>query len=94
MPREALLRFYQQLAALEPDILAPPSREEAERYAAIIDSKDAPILAAAVKGEASFLLTLDRKDFMSRRVSQAALPFAILTPGEFLAMIRRKAEGP
>ena len=52
-----------------------------------------PVLAAAVTGGASFLLTLDRRHFMSPRVSQAGLPLAILTPGEFLALVRREAEG-
>lgn len=91
--RDALLRFYRQIAALEPEILSPPSQEETERFTAIIARKDAPVLAAAVIGKTSFLLTLDRRDFMSSGVRQAQLPVAILTPGEFLAMFRREAEG-
>jgi predicted nucleic acid-binding protein len=41
-------------------------------------------LAAALKGTVEVLLTLDRKHFLTARVLQAGLPFAILTPGDFL----------
>jgi hypothetical protein len=37
-----------------------------------------------VKGRVEFLLTLDRKDFMTSKVFHAGLPFQIMTPGDFL----------
>jgi len=68
LKRKALLRFYREIAA----------------QSRIIHPKDAHVLAAGVKGRVDFLLTLDRKDFMTSKVLHAGLPFRIMTPGDFL----------
>ncbi len=82
--RNALLRFYQEIASLDLDLVETPSHDESVVYREMIDPKDAHVLAETVKGEAEFLLTLDRKDFMSPKMLQADLPFRIMTPGDFL----------
>ena len=81
---EALLRFYQEIATLDLDLLEAPTLQEIAAQSRLIDPKDAHVLAAALKGSVEALLTLDRKHFLTRRVLQAGLPFAILTPGDFL----------
>ncbi len=65
---DALLRFYQEIAA----------------QSQIIHARDAHVLAAALKANAEVLLTLDRKHFLSPTVLRAGLPFQIMTPGDFL----------
>ena len=80
----ALLRFYQELASLDLDSVATLTDEEIARQTQFIDPKDAHVLAAAIKGKVDFLLTLDRKDFMTLRVQEARFPFQIMTPGDFL----------
>jgi predicted nucleic acid-binding protein len=80
----ALLRFYQSIASLELELVEAPTQHEIAQQEQIIDCKDAHVLAAAMKGDVGFLLTLDRKHFMSSKVLNAELPFQIMTPGDFL----------
>jgi predicted nucleic acid-binding protein len=84
LTREALLRFYREIASLKLDLVEFLARHEIHAKEQIIHPKDAHVLAAAEKGYAEFLLTLDRKHFMSARVLHAGLPFQIVTPGDFL----------
>ncbi|MDA2925120.1 PIN domain-containing protein [Acidobacteria bacterium AH-259-L09] len=79
--RDALLRFYQEIATVDLELLERPAEHEIAVQREIIDPKHAHVLAAAVKGNVDFLLTLDRKHFMSHKVLHAGLPFRILTPG-------------
>ncbi|MDR7555349.1 MAG: PIN domain-containing protein [Armatimonadota bacterium] len=82
--REALLRFYREIGDLDLDLVDTPSPKEIADMSRIIHPKDAHVLAAAVKGDAEVLLTLDRAHFLSRTVLEAGLPFEIMTPGDFL----------
>jgi len=65
-------------------ITANPSAKLLESCAKIIDEEDAHVLAAAITGRCDFLLTLDRKHFITADLKSADLPFIILTPGEFI----------
>jgi len=84
LPEDALLRFYQILADLDMEIIDPPSPDEVMACSELIDSKDAHVLAGAGKGDVSFLLTLDRRHFMTEQILDADLSFEIMTPGDFL----------
>jgi predicted nucleic acid-binding protein len=81
---EALLRLYHSLADLDLSVEGMPSAEALATYGRIIGEKDAHVLAAAVGSSADFLLTLDRKHFMTEKVKRAKLPVTILTPADFL----------
>ena len=81
---ESLLRFYHTLGALDVVMIRATSATEVAAQARIIHPKDAHVLAAARKGNADTLLTLDKRHFLSPSVLKANLPFAIMTPGEFL----------
>ncbi len=81
---EALLRFYQGLAELDPTLEAPPSPEELAACEVIVGEKDAHVLATALKSGAAFLLTLDRRHFMTEKVQNAHLNLDVKTPGDFL----------
>ena len=50
----------------------------------IKDPKDAPILAAAIKSKATFLITLDKKDFIDDKNVAKKSKLKILTPGDFI----------
>lgn len=82
--RDALLRFYHEIAALDLELAPSPSPQEVGAQSRIIAPKDAHVLAAALSAHADVLLTLDRRHFLSPRVLQAGLPFGIMTPGDFL----------
>ena len=81
---DELVRFYCEIAGLNLEIIEPATTEEIAQYFQVIASKDAHVLAAAIKGKASFLITLDRKHFMTSVLVKSELPISILTPGEFL----------
>lgn len=49
----------------------------------IIDPKDAPVLAGAMKAKTDFLISLDKKDFFTEKLAEAKLPFSIVTPKMF-----------
>lgn len=84
LSREALLNFY-KLIAKTPFILQPPvTLAEKIKYYDIIHQKDAHVLAAALQGNCDYLITLDRKHFMTTKIQQTNFPIKILTPGDFL----------
>ena len=90
--REALLRFYEDLAGADPEVLEPPAATELTAQRRIISAKDAHVIAAALKGRVETLLTLDRRHFLVPSVLQAGLPFQIMTPGQFLRRIVRRGD--
>jgi len=87
LPVEALVRFYQLLAAAEPGIVSPVAPDEEVQYGGIIAEKDAHVVAAAVRGGAAYLVTLDRKHLANADVRGAGLPIQILLPGEFVNLV-------
>ena len=87
LPVEALVRFYRLLAAAEPGIVSPVAPDEEVQYGGIIAEKDAHVVAAAVRGGAAYLVTLDRKHLANADVRGAGLPIQILLPGEFINLV-------
>ena len=87
LPAEAMVRFYQFLAALSPALVPPATAVEEAKYAAWVAPKDAHVIAAAVQSGAAFLLSLDRKHLVNDEVRSAGLPLQVLTPGEFIQQI-------
>ncbi len=83
-PGGDLARFYQQLAALEPEIVPPPPAELLAECVPLTTEKDAHVLAGALGCRAAYLLTLDRRHLLTRAVGEAALSTRVLTPGTFL----------
>lgn len=79
-----LLRFYQQVAGLEPEMVPPPIPERMARCASLVGDKDAHVLAAALDCGARYLLTLDRRHLLTPAVQSAGLPLGVITPGDFL----------
>lgn len=57
----------------------------AVRLADIIDPKDAPVLAAALKSNVDILVTLDRKHFLENpKLRKKYHRLEIMTPGDFI----------
>lgn len=84
---ELLPLFRQYLLRLRPLKEPDPSKEEVVRAAEFINPKDAPILTAALKAEADYLLTFDVRHFRTPATLKQ-VSFAIMTPGEFLESFR------
>jgi len=86
---EAILRFYKEIANLNPEITRPPTKERLSQYDDIIALKDRHVLASALEGKAAFLITLDQKHFQTEVIRQANLPITIMTPKEFLEFVKK-----
>lgn len=80
----ALLRFYNLIAGLDPVVVPLPDTEQVEAAARAVAAKDAHVLAGARAGQATHLITLDRKHFLTEEQRKAILPIAACTPGEFI----------
>ena len=60
--------FHRFLKATRITIVSTPSDTTLRRYEAAIHPKDVPVLAAAVAAKADYLVTLDRRHFLTRAV--------------------------
>lgn len=78
--------FSDFLARIKPEVTPDPSVEECDRWMTIIESKDAPIIAAAISAKVNRLLTLNTKDFTAEVAARTGL--IIQTPGDFIQDIR------
>ena len=76
--------FHHFLKETKIRVVPPPEEKELKPYEDCIHPKDVPILTAAVKAKADFLVTLDRRHFMTDKVLACAGEMKILTPGDFL----------
>lgn len=72
--------------------LDPPSEASLEKYEPFIHPKDVSVLAAALEAKADFLLTLDRRHFLTAQVLSLPGKTKILTPGEFVRESVRKGK--
>lgn len=82
LPRlvEHFRRFIRELAPL---MVEDPPLELVRAAAALVNLKDAPILAAAQRARADYLITLDKKHFLKAREKVQLSP-PVVTPEEFL----------
>jgi putative PIN family toxin of toxin-antitoxin system len=87
LPVEALVRFYRLMATVSPEIVSPVAPDEEVHYGNTVAEKDAHVVAAAVRGSATYLVTLDRKHLANAAVRGAGLPTQILLPGEFISLV-------
>jgi predicted nucleic acid-binding protein len=81
---QALIRFYNLLGSLNPELIPLPSPSALQQAAQLVQTKDAHVLAGARDGHATHLITLDRKHLLSNAIRQGALPIILCTPGDFL----------
>ncbi|MCB8943543.1 MAG: PIN domain-containing protein [Ardenticatenaceae bacterium] len=83
---QALPIFAELLVQLNLQIVADPHPSEFGRWLAVIEAKDAPILAAAVQHSPNYFLTLNSKDFTPEVAAAAGL--IMQTPAEFIQNVR------
>ena len=88
-----LVRFYQQLAGLDPEMVPHPPPGRLARCASLVGEKDAHVLAAALECGAAYLLTLDRRHLIGPAVQSAGLPVGVVTPGDFLREVATQGQG-
>jgi putative PIN family toxin of toxin-antitoxin system len=81
-------RFRQFMHTLAPLMVEDPKLASMEKAAAIVDRKDAPILAAAQNANVDFLITLDKKHFLNPKTRQKVM-LKVASPIEFLQCFER-----
>lgn len=82
------LSLYQKyLPQLHLDIIPLPTVKEISQYSGITAAKDVPVLVSAMKGKADFLVTGDKKDFLSIAKRIKPISLMILSPGDFLNLV-------
>lgn len=79
-------RFYERIKSI--DVMSVDSEKAKKYYKTVIEEKDRPILYGALKSKSSYLLTLDKKHFFTKKMGQTKFPFQIMTPGEFIQSLR------
>ncbi len=84
---ECLDDFRAYVETLAPVLIEDPSARDVKRFSLLIDPSDAPILAAASAARADYLVTWDRKHFMTKGPRALSRP-KVMTPGEFLQEFR------
>lgn len=67
-----------------------PTKEQISKAKEVIMKKDAPILASAKLSQANFLLTLDKKHFLTEKVIQYLKPTKVLTPKMFFKELKQQ----
>lgn len=78
---EALPVYRKYLKLLNLEIVPMPLPADIKKLSGCTSDKDIPVLASAINGNADFLVTGDKKDFLKLK---GKYPFKILNPGEFL----------
>ena len=72
--------------------VAEPSKDEVVAAYAYTPLKDAPIVAAAIKGRAEYLVTYDQKDLLKRPEVAEKSGLKIVTPDTVVAAVKAEAD--
>lgn len=86
---EALPSLSHFLASALPEVVADPSLEEVRHWEEIINSLDAPVLAAAIQARPDHVITGNIRHFTIEVAERSGL--SILTPSQFVALCRPTA---
>ena len=80
------LNFYILQSNL--NIVDNPTSEEIKTCQKVLNLKDAPILAAAMKNKVNYLIPFNTKDFLLPKVKDFVKPLIILTPRTFVLLLK------
>jgi predicted nucleic acid-binding protein len=89
--RHMLADYRHYMKTLSPELLKDLPAKDIRKYARLINKDDAPILAAAEISGADYLITWDKKHFVTSKVKKN-VKVKIVTPGEFLHEFREHLE--
>ena len=78
---EAFMRF---IGTLDPQIAEEPSKKEVGKVGQYVNPEDAIVLAAAIKAEVDYFVTLDKKHFLKDPRVEKKAKLKILSPRQFL----------
>ena len=81
-------QFRQFIQNLAPVMVEDPPIKTVDKAAALVARKDAAILAAAIEAKADYLITLDKKHFLKKKV-QPNFSIEVCSPADFLKIFER-----
>ena len=85
----AALGVFNRLTELtELQIIRRPSKAQVVRVAKIVNLKDAPIIAAAMRGKADYLATHDKELMRQADQIQDNFGLPVVAPGDILHLVR------
>jgi predicted nucleic acid-binding protein len=84
----ALFRQLIQLPCVQ--MIADPSKRQVERVAAIVNLKDAPIVAAAMRARVAYLASHDRELLKQSEVIELNFGLPVVRPGDVLHLLRAR----
>lgn len=87
-----LKAFRRYLQNTKIHIIPAPDEKEFKRYEAYIHPKDLPILVAAIESKADFLITLDRRHFLTTQLLSQVEQIKIITSADFIREIYLKGK--
>jgi len=76
--------FYRIFEDVDIDLVKVDRKAAKMEFGNLVGEKDAPILSAAIRSGAKFLVTLDKKHFLNKKVARANLPLNTVTPGKLI----------
>lgn len=79
-----LLRHFDNLLTTNSTLILIDKEIESNKYIRLINAKDAPVVAGAIKSQSDYLITLDKKHFFTPELAGAKLPIKIVTPEMYL----------
>ena len=90
--KAVLKNFHRFLHQTKIQIIPTPKEELQSLYEPLIHPKDLPVLVAAIESKADFLITLDRRHFLTSKILFKIKWIHIMTPGDFLKEIYLKGK--
>ena len=81
----ALTSLRKLLVSAPPEIVGDPSSEDIARWAEILGTEDASILAAAITAQADYLITGDKRFFDNPDIAKKS-GLRVVTPAQFLKL--------
>lgn len=84
----AALPAFETFVVSAPFVVTDPNYDHVVKMAKFTALKDAPVVAAAMRGRVSCLVSHDVKHLVGNRVLERAADMRILTPGDALQLLR------
>lgn len=90
--RAHLQSFHRYIQKTKIHVIPSPDQKFLESFSELIHPKDLPVLSAALAAKVDYLLTLDRRHFLTSTLESKIKKLKIMTPGDFLRQVYLKGK--
>ena len=81
---QTLKSFHRFLQETKIQIQPAVDDKSLQKYESLIHPKDVSVIAAAVEAKADYLITLDRRHFLTEKIQSEIKKIKMITPGDFI----------